>query len=179
MSKSNFSFTGNIGQTPKLTFQPANERSNGQPRPLLTFNVKYDRLVKSNDPVRNYEDKGGFWVRVSYWKNNAEQLNRLLQKGMQVHISGELRLEEWPDTEHPGQMLSGMAVTADTIAMMPARIQTVTMVARQNQAAPADQSQQHNASSQSQPASNQQASAQQNFAPAPDDFDNWTDDFPY
>ncbi|WP_305812849.1 hypothetical protein [Photobacterium leiognathi] len=50
MAKSIFVFSGNIGQTPKLTFQPANERSQGQPRPLLTFTVKYDRLVKSLDP---------------------------------------------------------------------------------------------------------------------------------
>ncbi|WP_305840173.1 single-stranded DNA-binding protein [Photobacterium leiognathi] len=133
MAKSIFVFSGNIGQTPKLTFQPANERSQGQPRPLLTFTVKYDRLVKSLDPNKRFEDKGGFWVRVDYWKNNAEQLNRLLAKGMQVQVSGELRLDEWPDSDNPGQNLSGMALTAESIAILPARVQTITMQERQAQ----------------------------------------------
>ena len=131
MAKSLFIFSGNIGQTPKLTFQPANERSQGQPRPLLTFTVKYDRLVKSLDPNKRFDEKGGFWVRVDYWKNNAEQLNRLLAKGMQVQITGELRLDEWPDSDNPGQNVSGMALTAESIAILPTRIQNVTMQERQ------------------------------------------------
>ncbi|WP_305815311.1 single-stranded DNA-binding protein, partial [Photobacterium leiognathi] len=80
-----------------------------------------------------FEDKGGFWVRVDYWKNNAEQLNRLLAKGMQVQVSGELRLDEWPDSDNPGQNLSGMALTAESIAILPARVQTITMQERQAQ----------------------------------------------
>lgn len=139
MSKSTFIFDGNIGQAPKLTFQPPNERSNGEPRPLLIFSVKYDRLVRSDDPNKRFEDKGGFWVRIDYWKRNAEQLNRLLAKGMRVRIEGELRLDEWPDTEHPGQMQSGMALTAETISILPSRVSAITMDDRQQQPAPQQQ----------------------------------------
>ncbi|GIU42965.1 hypothetical protein TUM4438_10780 [Shewanella sairae] len=171
MAKSSFTFTGNIGQQPKLTFQPANERSNGQQRPLLSFNVKYDRLVKSNEPGKNYEDKGGFWVRVDYWRNNAELLNKLLCKGMQVQITGELRMDSWPDAENPGQTLTGMAITADNIAIMPTRLQSITMAPRQG-----GQAQQHQSSQQS---GQQYQPQQQNAQSAPaDEFDNWDEDFP-
>lgn len=131
MPKSLFIFSGNIGQTPQLKYQPGNERSSGQPRPLLSFTVKYDRLVKSQQLSPQgqsiYEDKGGFWVRVDYWKRNGEQLSKLLAKGMQVQITGELRIDSWEDKDNPGQMLTGMAMTADSIAILPARIESVTM----------------------------------------------------
>lgn len=141
MAKSTFIFDGNIGQLPKLTFQPANERSNGEPRPLLVFSVKYDRLVRSDDPNKRFEDKGGFWIRIDYWKRNAEQLNRLLGKGMRVRIEGELRLDEWPDSDNPGQVLSGMALTAESIAILPSRVRSITMDERQQQPAPQQQQQ--------------------------------------
>ncbi|XEV14900.1 hypothetical protein ACBZ90_18085 (plasmid) [Vibrio alginolyticus] len=63
MAKGHFIFDGNIGMTPELRWQPGNERSNGESRPLLKFNVKYDRLVKTNNPDQPYEDKGGFGCR--------------------------------------------------------------------------------------------------------------------
>ncbi|MCW8336316.1 single-stranded DNA-binding protein [Vibrio paucivorans] len=131
MAKGMFIFDGNIGMTPELRWQPANERSNGEVRPLLKFNVKYDRLIKTQNPEHSYEDKGGFWVDISYWGRDAEALSKLLQKGMRVRIEGELRLDTWEDKNNPGQMASGMALTASTISIMAQRLDTVLLKARQ------------------------------------------------
>lgn len=127
MARGLFIFDGNIGVTPELRFQPANERSNGEPRPLLKFNVKYDRLVKTQDPEHPYEDKGGFWVSVDYWGRDGEALSKLLQKGMRVRIEGEPRLDIWEDKNNPGEMVSGMAVNASLITIMPQRIESVKL----------------------------------------------------
>ncbi|MEZ9292439.1 hypothetical protein AB4251_18170 [Vibrio lentus] len=54
MAKGLFIFDGNIGMTPELRWQSANDRSNGEDRPLLKFNVKYDRLIKTQDSERPY-----------------------------------------------------------------------------------------------------------------------------
>ncbi len=134
MAKSLFIFDGNIGNTPELTFQPANERSNGEQRPLLKLNVKYDRLVKTRNPDQPYEDKGGFWVSVDYWGRSGEDLNKLLQKGMRVRIEGELRMDFWEDKNNPGQMVSGMAVTASLISILPQRLESVALKSRQQYA---------------------------------------------
>lgn len=135
MAKSVFIFDGNIGSTPELTFQPGNERSGGEQRPLLKLNVKYDRLVKTNNPEQPYEDKGGFWVSVDYWGRNGEELNKLLQKGMRVRIEGELRIDTWEDKNNPGEMVSGMALTASTISIMPQRLESVILKPRQSHGA--------------------------------------------
>lgn len=133
MAKGLFSFDGNVGMTPELRFQPGNERSNNEPRPLLKFNVKYDRLVKTQNSDQPYEDKGGFWVSIDYWGRDAEQLSKLIQKGMRVHIEGEPRMDIWEDKHTPGQMVSGMAVNASLISIMPHRLESVVLKQRQNQ----------------------------------------------
>lgn len=145
MAKGIFTFDGNIGMTPELRWQPGNERSNGEARPLLKFNVKYDRLVKTGNQEQPYEDKGGFWVGIDYWGRDAEQLSKILQKGMRVRIEGELRVDTWEDKNNPGQMVSGMALTASLITIMPHRIESVVL--KQRQAHPA----QNNPASQSEP----------------------------
>ncbi|MFM2588175.1 single-stranded DNA-binding protein [Vibrio sp. TBV020] len=127
MAKGIFIFDGNIGNAPELRYQPANERSHGEPRPLLKFNVKYDRLVKTNDPNNAYEDKGGFWVAVDYWDKDGDELSKLLLKGMRVRIEGELRMDVWEDKNNPGQMVSGMALTASSIAILPRRIESLIL----------------------------------------------------
>lgn len=133
MAKGLFRFDGNVGMTPELRFQPGNERSNNEPRPLLKFNVKYDRLVKTQDPDQPYEDKGGFWVSIDYWGRDAELLSKLIQKGMRVHIEGEPRMDIWEDKHNPGQMVSGMAVNASLISIMPHRLESVALKQRQTQ----------------------------------------------
>ncbi|RSD28571.1 single-stranded DNA-binding protein [Vibrio pectenicida] len=141
MARGIFIFDGNVGQVPELRWQPANERSEGQPRPLLKLTVKYDRLVKSNHPDRLYDDKGGFWVNVDYWKNNADDVAKLLKKGMRIRVEGELRIDTWEDKNNPGQMQSGMALTAETITIVPSRIESIGMKSSQvvtNQAPPID-----------------------------------------
>ncbi len=130
MAKGLFLFDGNIGGAPELRWQPGNERSNGESRPLLKFNVKYDRLVKTQDEENPYEDKGGFWVDVSYWGKDAEDLSKLLQKGMRVKISGELRMDSWED-KNTGELVNGMAVTASDISICPRRIESISMKVRQ------------------------------------------------
>ena len=130
MAKGLFLFDGNIGGTPELRWQPGNERSNGESRPLLKFNVKYDRLVKTQNEENPYEDKGGFWVDVSYWGKDAEDLSKLLQKGMRVKISGELRMDSWED-KNTGEIVNGMAVTASDISIFPRRIESISMKVRQ------------------------------------------------
>ena len=131
MAKGIFIFDGNIGMTPELRWQPANERSNGEARPLLKFNAKYDRLIKTHNPDQPYEDKGGFWVDISYWGRDADHLSKLLQKGMRVRVEGELRIDSWEDKNNPGQMVSGMALTASTISIMAQRVDAVLLKARQ------------------------------------------------
>lgn len=132
MSNSNFIFEGNIGQIPELRWQPGNDKSNGQSRPLLKFTAKYDRLVKTNNPDKPYEDKGGFWVNIDYWRNDAEELVKLLKTGMRVRVEGQLRIDTWPDKNNPSQTQSGMALTASSISILPSRIESVAMKPRQS-----------------------------------------------
>ncbi|MFA0044984.1 single-stranded DNA-binding protein, partial [Vibrio sp. 10N.261.51.A1] len=74
-----------------------------------------------------YEDKGGFWVDISYWGRDAEALSKLLQKGMRVRIEGELRIDTWEDKNNPGQIASGMALTASLITIMAQRVDAVLL----------------------------------------------------
>ena len=141
MAKSLFIFDGNIGMAPELRWQPGNEKSGGEARPLLKFNVKYDRLVKTQNPDQPYDDKGGFWVSIDYWGRDAEALSKLLQKGMRVRIEGELRQDTWPDKDNPSVMVSGMALTASLIAIMPQRVQSVTLKERTQPYQPTQNSQ--------------------------------------
>ncbi len=71
---------------------------------------------------------------MDYWGRSGEDLNKLLQKGMRVRIEGELRMDVWEDKNNPGQMVSGMAVTASLISILPQRLESVALKARQQYA---------------------------------------------
>ena len=136
MAKPLFIFDGNIGGVPELRWQPGNEKSGGEARPLLKFTIKYDRLIKTNNPEHPYEDKGGFWINIDFWGRDAEALSKLLQKGMRVRIEGELRMDSWPDKDNPSVMLTGMALTASLISIMPQRVQSLILKERNAQYQP-------------------------------------------
>ncbi|MEZ9292440.1 hypothetical protein AB4251_18165 [Vibrio lentus] len=46
---------------------------------------------------------------------------------MRVRIEGELRLDTWEDRNNPGQIASGMALTASLISIMTQRVDAVLL----------------------------------------------------
>jgi len=110
---------GNIGSAPESREFPS---GNDEPRRLLRLNVYFDNPV----PIRDgYEDRGGYWAPVEIWHKDAERWSKLYQTGMRVLVEGRQVREEWTDNDNNER--STFKVEARRIAIMPYRIEAVTL----------------------------------------------------
>ncbi len=117
---------GNIGSIPEFK-----EFANGNkdPRRLLRLNVYFDNSIPKADGT-GYEDKGGFWANVEWWHRDADQYVHLFQKGMRVLIQGRAVLDTWTKD---GEEFSAMKVQSSRVAILPHRVESVTLLPSQNQ----------------------------------------------
>jgi single-strand DNA-binding protein len=116
---------GNIGNAPEFK-----EFSNGNkdPRRLLRLNVYFDNSIPKTDGP-GYEDRGGFWANVEWWHRDAEHYSNLFQKGMRILVQGRAVMDNWTKD---GEEFSAIKVQASRVAILPHRIESVSLAPSQS-----------------------------------------------
>jgi len=112
-----FKGTGNLGADPVLTSVGEDKRQ------VADLRIYFDRPIKNQDSGE-YEDKGGFWLNVSVWDKLAEDVDRVLKKGMRVSVQGSLKQNVWDDVKS-GEEKSKFVLYADEITLTLFRIESV------------------------------------------------------
>ena len=88
--KNKVQLVGHVGQNPEI-------RTFGDSGKLATFSVATNE---------NYQKNNGEWVenttwhRLKAWRNQAERVERMLQKGSYVMIEGKLSNSEYTDQDN-------------------------------------------------------------------------------
>jgi single-strand DNA-binding protein len=121
---------GNIGSPPEFREFP---HGNEEPRRLLRLNVYFDNPMLRKDG--EVEDRGGFWAPVELWHRDAGHWQTLYQKGQRVLVEGRMVREEWEDAEANGHVT--FKVEARRVAILPYRIETVTLIQKSREEAEA------------------------------------------
>ena len=121
---------GNIGSPPEFREFP---HGNDEPRRLLRLNVYFDNLAQRKDGEA--EDRGGFWAPVELWHRDAGHWKTLYQKGMRVLVEGRMVREAWEDAEANGRVT--FKIEARRVAMLPYRIETLTLIQKPREEAEA------------------------------------------
>jgi len=111
-----FTGTGNLGSDPNLTSPVGDEQ-----RKVADMRIYFDRPVLDHD-TEQFEDKGGFWLDVSAWDRLAEDVTRVLKKGMRVKVEGSLKHSTWTD-EKTQENRSRWVLYADEITLAIGRIE--------------------------------------------------------
>ena len=102
MSNPKVTLVGRIGQNP--------EPIGSGIRLRLATN---DRV--KNDSTGQWEDKDTSWWTVKAWKSLAEQSKDILQKGQEVIVFGNMREENWTDSN--GNKRVSYEIIADSIGV--------------------------------------------------------------
>jgi len=109
---------GNLGADPELRYTPGDDS-----RAVCALRVFFDR--PKPDGHGGFEDKGGFWMNISYWNERGEAASRILKKGARVAVTGEQYEETWQDKD-TGEPRSRLAIRADTVDLDLSRVDSVT-----------------------------------------------------
>ncbi len=81
---------GNLGEAPELKMSQQNQ-------PRLTFDVCTNKAYKEGDEWKSKST----WLKCTVWGNLATTLNRMnFTKGERVQIEGELRNNNWVNTQN-------------------------------------------------------------------------------
>ena len=113
-----FNGTGNLGNDPTLT-SPVGETE----RQVADMRVYFDRPVRDHNSEQ-FKDSGGFWLDVSAWDWLAEDVMRLLKKGMRIKVEGSLKHTTWSD-ENSGEERSKWVLYADDITLVLGRVESI------------------------------------------------------
>lgn len=118
---------GNIGQEPEYKVVKTGDGE----RTLLECSVYFDNPVPDGD---KFKDRGGFWATVEWWHQHAEDYSKVFKKGMRVLVPGTLLMETY--NSNTGEDRARMKVRADRMALLPYRIESVTMSPPRSRAEP-------------------------------------------
>lgn len=130
--------SGNIGEAPSLKHVPVN----GEDRVVTEFSMYVDRRVPTGKEGPDaFEDRGGFWINVSVWNNEAERVARLIRKGMRVTCIGEIIRDEWED-KSTKEMRERFIFLAEKVLVDLVRVESITMRQR-TEADGSDEQSQH------------------------------------
>lgn len=116
---------GNIGNAPEFKEFP---NGNKDPRRLLRLNVYFDNSIPKTDGS-GFEDRGGFWANVEWWHRDAEHYADLFQKGMRILVQGRAVMDNWTKD---GEEFSALKVQASRVAILPHRIESVSLAPSQS-----------------------------------------------
>lgn len=105
---------------------------------MLRINVMFDNSIP--DGQGGYKDRGGFWANVEWWHQDAERFAKLFQKGMRVLVVGRAIMDTWKDKQ-TGEDVSALKVEASRIAILPHRVEQVTLASHANGQRPGNQQQ--------------------------------------
>lgn len=116
---------GNVGADPVVKSVLLDD---GSAKQVLSLRVCCDRWFKRSDG--SFEPSGSDWVNVHRWLDDeaSGHLLSLYQKGQRVQVMGRLRLNEWEDKDE--QKRAGLEITASKIAILPSRVEKITMRAK-------------------------------------------------
>jgi single-strand DNA-binding protein len=112
--------TGNLGADPVLTSPVGDEQ-----RQVADMRIYFDRPVRDHDSEQ-FEDRGGFWLDVSAWDRLANDVMRILKKGMRVKVEGSLKHTTWAD-EISGENRSKWVLYADEITLVLGRLESTQL----------------------------------------------------
>jgi len=115
-----FTGTGNLGSDPALSSPVGSEQ-----RKVADMRIYFDRPVLDHDSEQ-FEDKGGFWLDVSAWDWLADDVMRVLKKGIRVKVEGSLKQSTWTD-EKTQQDRSKWVLYADEITLAIGRIESTQL----------------------------------------------------
>jgi single-strand DNA-binding protein len=116
---------GNIGNAPEFKEFP---NGNKDPRRLLRLNVYFDNSIPKADGS-GFEDRGGFWANVEWWHRDAEHYADLFQKGMRILVQGRAVMDNWTKD---GEEFSALKVQASRVAILPHRVESVSLAPSQS-----------------------------------------------
>lgn len=123
-----FKGKGNLGDAPALKHISVN----GGDEVVAEMRVFFDDYAydEAND---EYQQVGGFWMRVSLWGQRGEDAARLLRKGARVQVEGTLKQFMYLPEGAP-EKVPGFQVTADDVTLCLGRVSSVEYKPKREQA---------------------------------------------
>lgn len=97
---------GRLTQEPSLRYSPSGMA-------VCELNLAFNSR-KLNKQTNEWEDSDVFFVRATAFKTLAENAGECLERGMEVHVSGRLKTEQWND-KNTGEKRSATALLLDSI----------------------------------------------------------------
>lgn len=95
MALASMSGTGRLTGDPELRFAPSGMA-------VATVNLAFNAR-RLNKDTQEWEDGDVFFVRGTAFKQLAENIAETLAKGVEVHVSGRLKTEQWEDKNGGGK----------------------------------------------------------------------------
>lgn len=121
---------GNLGSNAEYQMVPM---GNDEPRHVLRMNIYFDNPVPH---ANGYMDRGGYWAPVDLWHKEAQNWAGFYQNGMRVLVEGRIERDEWTDRE--GNERVTFKINAKRVAILPHRLEAVTMRERTSSSQRAD-----------------------------------------
>ena len=166
-------YTGNVGREPEARKVAT---ANGE-MTVLNFPLAVKKRQKGSDgkPLT-------LWIDCAIWGKRAESLQRYIQKGDKLAVSGETDVRGY--TNSNGQAVGVMVLTIDDVELDPRGADRGQQGAQQGyQQPPAGQAQQQRQSVPAQGAAPGQPAGQPTGpavgAPSPGSFDDFDDEIPF
>lgn len=132
MTLPQMSGVGRLTQDPELRYAASGTA-------VLTVQLAFNSRRKNQQG--QWEDGDVFFVRGTAFKQLAENAAESLSRGVEVHVSGRLKTEQWQDKQ-TGEKRSAVALLIDSIgpnlAYATAQVHKVERSSERPGAAPAD-----------------------------------------
>lgn len=106
MALPSFTGVGRLTAAPELRFSP-----NGVA--VLTVSLAFNSR-RFNKQTQEWEDGDVFFVRGTAFKQLAENAAETLSKGVEVHVSGRMKTDQWEDKQ-TGDKRSAPSLLIDSI----------------------------------------------------------------
>lgn len=114
---------GNLGAAPVLRY--VDIKGQTEKRPVCDLRLYAD--IPGTDDKGEYVDQGGSWFNLTIWGEAGVTASKILTKGMRVRAEGmQGKDSEWVD-ESTGVQYSSKEVTVSEWAILPNRIESITM----------------------------------------------------
>ncbi len=80
---------GHLGKDPEIKYLEGNIAK-------LSFSLATSEIFKDKNGNKSEHVE---WHNLIFWRNLAENGNKILRKGMQIYVEGKLKTREWIDRE--------------------------------------------------------------------------------
>jgi single-strand DNA-binding protein len=80
---------GHLGKDPEIKYLEGNIAK-------LSFSLATSEIFKDKNGNKSEHVE---WHNLVFWRNLAENGNKILKKGMQIYVEGKLKTREWIDRE--------------------------------------------------------------------------------